>query len=297
MWYRGFLLVLLVAASASISCSKDDIIAAAAGDPDPGGMGVLGVSSAAVGAAVVTGLVSATAQGSNKPAPGGAVIGVFPNNNPVACTGGNIAFTGNLITDFTATINTCVSNGYTLSTPPDLTPADPTDDSIIGTMVLTTCDEDGESTDVPQSLSAVINATVVGGGQTLNITNLDVDVSNPVYFTGTGGTCALLSADITINSGSMSVSVAGQTVTTTIPSGTLNVTFVDGQGTTTLDVSGDVIVNAPCTGDGGYAVTVETTETLVFTDGEIEPSSGVITGNGVPVAFVGGTFPEICTGF
>ncbi len=292
MWYRGgFLVALLVAALASMSCSEDDIIAAAAGDPVPGGMGVLGVSAAAVGAAVVTGLVDVTAQGSNNKVSGGVVIGAFPNQTPVNCSGGgNVAFTGNLTTDFSATISNCTSNGYTASTP--------TASPVVGTMVLTTCDEDGQSTDVPQTLSAVINATVTdGGGQTLTISNLDVDVSNPNYFDGPGGTCALLSADIMINSGSMSVSVAGQTVTTTVPTGTLNVNFVDGQGMTTLQVNGDVIVNAPCTGDGGFAVDVVTESPLVFFDGDIEPSSGVITGNGEEVNFVGGTFPEICTGF
>jgi hypothetical protein len=171
-------------------------------------------------------------------------------------------------------------------------------------MVLRTCNEDGQNTDVPESLSAVVDATVTNTeGFSITLTGLGFNFSNPSYSEGTGGTCSLQSANIQITGGSTSTQIAGETITTTVPPGTLTVTFVDGEGITTMTVDGNVTINAPCT-DGEFAVQIVTEIPLVFPEPQdpsdsfiTDPTAGRILANGEAVDFTQGTIPPPCTGF
>lgn len=93
----------------------------------------------------------------------------------------------------------------------------------------------------------------------------------------------------------MSTSIAGETIRTTFPNNSVFVDFTDNGNVTSLDVNGDVTVNAPCT-NGEYPVDIVTVESLQFNDGDLEPSSGILTGNGAVVNVRTGTIPEICDG-
>jgi hypothetical protein len=118
MWHRIFLVVLFVASVASMSCSEDDIIEAAAGDPVPAGMGTLASIGVAAGVTAITDVVNQVAvAGSGKPslkaAPAGVVVGVFPEEDP-ECDAGTADITGTA-PDFTATFTGCQSGLYTVT--------------------------------------------------------------------------------------------------------------------------------------------------------------------------------------
>jgi hypothetical protein len=282
MWYRVFVVGLLVTSVALGACEdeKDEILF---GDPVAGGMGVAGTGAAAVGAAVVTGLISATAQGSNKPA--GAVLGAFPSdpNADIPCDQGNVSFEGDGVTGFVATMNGCQSAGYTIQGTATVT-----------NMTLVPCDEDGENTDVPSALHAVVTATVSADGDSISLNGLTFDFSNPTYDSGLGGTCALEEGDLLIAGGSISTSIEGETFSVNVPVGSLDVHFEDAEGVTTLTVDGNVIMDGLCADN--YGVTIATVVPLQFGDGSTQPFQGEITANGEPVNVTEGFIPEICDG-
>jgi hypothetical protein len=249
-------------------------------------MGVAGTGAAAVGAAVVTGLISSTAVDPGKPSGAGVVIGAFPSDATASCGGGgNVAFTGDRETGFVATITNCQSSGYTVTTGV----------ATVTGMTLVDCEEDGQLTDVPSVLHAVVTATITSlDGQVIQLNGLTFDFSNPTYDSGPTGTCALLSGDLLIAGGSVSTSIEGETFSVNVPAGSLDVHFADGEGLTTLSVDGNVIVDGLCADN--YSVTIATVDPLQFIDGETEPSAGQITGNGEPVDITSGVIPEICDG-
>jgi hypothetical protein len=113
------------------------------------------------------------------------------------------------------------------------------------------------------------------------------------YSTGTGGTCSLQSGAIEVHGGSVSSEIEGETLSVAFGN-TIDVSFTSGAGFTTLNMSGDVTVSGLCAGDG-YDVVIATPVPVTFPDGSLDPSNGVVTGNG-EVVDVTGVIPEICDG-
>ncbi|MEW6684123.1 MAG: hypothetical protein AB1451_14585 [Nitrospirota bacterium] len=312
MWYRGYLALLLVTALGSVSCNEDDIIAAAAGDPVPTGMGVM-TSTAAAGAVNAVALVlNDAALASTKPSPQAAspsvVLGVFPELSSIQCGTGSMTISGDTSTlpaNLGVTFSACQDGPYTVN-----------GGATITIPSVRTCTEDTDEPpdfnhDVPNSLTGTVTngTTVTVDGQVLTLTNIGIAITNPRYDgypdppyqsdpTGDGGTCGIVSADV-VATGQVSTEFQGETTTIDFGSSSLNVSFVGSATQVEATIAGDITIDTICT-DGAFPLTISTvpTDPLVFPDnGDGTPTSGTLIVNGETVNFLTNPSAIPCSGF
>jgi hypothetical protein len=303
MKYRGFLAALLLVAFTSAACedTKDDIIAAAAGDPVPVGMGVMTATAAAGAINAVALVLNESALAASKPslraASSTVPIGVFPEDDSIDCDTGSMTITGTAPGDLTVTFSNCQDGPYVVN-----------GGAAINIPDVRSCAEDGDSHDVPVSMTATVNngTTVSVDGQVLALTNFGVAVTSPLYNGAPdraeeGGTCGIVGGNV-VATGVVSTEFEGETTTINFGSSSLNVTFEANETSVLAELDGTITVDTLCT-DGPFELTLSPFPgggaPLEFPDGgDGTPTGGILVVNGENVDFSDPNVNAIpCSGF
>ena len=211
-----------------------------------------------------------------------AVGGGFPAQSDLSCPdGGGVTFGNVSPTGFLAVFTGCVNGPWVSNGTMTVT-----------NMVLQPCDQDGQISDVPASLGAVVNGSVTAGGVTTTLSDFGVQITNLLYAQGAGGTCALLEANIHATGRLVD---AQNSATVDLGSASLDLGFADNVDFASFTVGGVLTVETPCT-DGAFSIAFANSSPLEVPSGATKPTNGSLTANGELVDYATGPSAVLCGG-